>query len=209
MQAFSHNKFAIANLFLQYCGCHSPNCICCNYTHTSTMRQARKRFRSLRSLIFAEKFCSERLYDFVELFCKKPDKIGKTIFFSTFCDRKRANPNARDTKKGRKMRPYLCKPNRAEGLQVAFFRVRGRRAHTLTYVTEPETRRKGARCALILGLAERVGFAPLAQQQHYLAQPRLGIFVPSKSISETCETVKCRSEVFCAREREILSEFRG
>ena len=116
---------------------------------------------------------------------------------------------ARDTKKGRTMRPYLCRPNRAEGLQVAFFQVRGRRAHTLTYVTEPETRRKGARCALILGLAEREGFAPLAQQLLCLAQPRLGIFVPSKSISETCETVKCRSEVFCAREREILSEFRG
>ena len=48
-------------------------------------------------------------------------------------------------------RNYL-KPNEGEGLQVAFFRVRERRAHTLTYVTEPKTRRKGARCALILRL---------------------------------------------------------
>ena len=51
-------------------------------------------------------------------------------------------------------RNYL-KPNEGEGLQVAFFQVRGRRAHTLTYVTEPETRRKGASCALILRLVER------------------------------------------------------
>ena len=70
-------------------------------------------------------------------------------------------------------------PNRAEEERFASFRVRGRRAHTTAYVTEPETRRKGARCTLILGLAEREGFAPLAQQLLYLAQPRLGIFVPS------------------------------
>ena len=35
-----------------------------------------------------------------------------------------------------------------------FLQVRGRRAHTTAYVTESKTRRKGARCALILGLAE-------------------------------------------------------
>ena len=37
-------------------------------------------------------------------------------------------------------------------MQVTSFRVRGRRAHTQTYVTEPKTRRKGARCALMLRL---------------------------------------------------------
>ena len=60
-----------------------------------------------------------------------------------------------------------------------FFRVRGRRAHTSTYVTEPETRRKGARCALMFGLAPPRGFAPLAHPLPYLAQLRLGILVPS------------------------------
>ena len=70
------------------------------------------------------------------------------------------------------------KPNEGEGLQVSFFQVRGRRAHTLTYVTEPETRRKGTRCALILRLVDDKGLAPLAQPLHYLAQPRLGILVP-------------------------------
>ena len=37
-------------------------------------------------------------------------------------------------------------------MQVTSFRVRWRRAHTQTYVTEPKTRRKGARCALMLRL---------------------------------------------------------
>ena len=45
-----------------------------------------------------------------------------------------------------------------------YLQVRGRRAHTTAYVTEPETRRKGARCTLILGLAEAEGFAPLARR---------------------------------------------
>ena len=37
-------------------------------------------------------------------------------------------------------------------MQVTSFRVRWRRAHTQAYVTEPKTRRKGARCALMLRL---------------------------------------------------------
>ena len=76
----------------------------------------------------------------------------------------RSNPHIsyiKTNKKTRIMRVFFNKPNRTEGLQIVFFRVRGRRAHTSTYVTEPETRRKGARCALMFGLAPPRGFEPL------------------------------------------------
>ena len=148
MQAFSHNKFAIANLFLQYSGCHSPNCICCNYAYTSTMRQAVK-IAVVTVIDFCRKILFRAAVRVFALFCKKPDKNRKNDLFQsslqlqaskTECPRHeeraqvaplslQTKPSrrvagcvlssaratgayidvcnrARDTKKGRKMRPY-------------------------------------------------------------------------------------------------------